>query len=181
MGLPLNSRMEFQAVYGNIPVDLVILDCDGVIFDSNSLKTQAYATCLRHMNVPEEKIAEYVALHTRDASVAREIKFGYFFKNIYPVEDVERAIQEAVKGYVKECDLVYDSLEPLPEALELARICSHAHVVSGTAEAELQIVFQNHKIDQLFRSIRGTPTKKQTHITDIISVSVKIICCEMCV
>ena len=30
------------ATHGRVPIRLLVLDCDGVIFNSNALKTQAY-------------------------------------------------------------------------------------------------------------------------------------------
>ena len=64
-------------------VKLLILDCDGIIFNSNNLKTNAYREVLKKLNVSNEGIEAFVKLHLSDVSVSRFVKFSKFFKEIY--------------------------------------------------------------------------------------------------
>ena len=60
------------------------MDCDGVIFDSNRLKTRAYESTPEELGVPTARIASFVELHLSDVSVSRFVKFKKFFEEMVP-------------------------------------------------------------------------------------------------
>ena len=67
--------MRFRtAGQGVIDVLLCVLDCDGVIFNSNRLKTAAYRSTLSELGIKSEDVETFVNLHLSDVSVSRWIK-----------------------------------------------------------------------------------------------------------
>ena len=65
------------------PFTLCFMDCDGVIFDSNKLKTDAYRQTLRDLGVDDAGVEAFVKLHLADVSVSRYVKFRTFFAEIW--------------------------------------------------------------------------------------------------
>ena len=61
-------------------IEFVIFDCDGVILDTNKIKTEAFKKTLN--KYPKEKIDKLIAFHKENGGVSRKIKFEYFFNNI---------------------------------------------------------------------------------------------------
>ena len=58
----------------------VIFDCDGVILNSNDIKSNAFARSL----IDEDKglVKQFIEYHKKNGGVSRFKKFEYFFKNI---------------------------------------------------------------------------------------------------
>lgn len=166
------SQFVFQTSSGEARTfDLCVFDCDGIIFDSNSLKVEAYRVSLRELGVPPAAIERYVELHLADVSVSRYVKFDKFFTTIYPVKDKESYIQKACDGYGRGCLELYAKLTPRPEALRLASSLAHTFVISGSAQDELRFVFKSHGISKHFNQIYGSPTTKVVHLEGIIKES----------
>ena len=58
----------------------VIFDCDGVILDSNDIKSNAFARSL--VDEDKELVKQFITYHKKNGGVSRFKKFEYFFKNI---------------------------------------------------------------------------------------------------
>ena len=95
---------------------LCVLDCDGVIFNSNRLKTNAYRATLAEIGVRPEHVDAFVELHLSDVSVSRFVKFQRFFADVLPEaarpalgngeeggSAVERLVARALDGYSRNC------------------------------------------------------------------------------
>ena len=166
--------VQFRAADGRLvgPLRLLMIDCDGVIFDSNRLKTAAYRRTLEKMSVPPDKVDDFEALHLADVSISRFVKFRRFFTEVYPVvpaADCDAAVQRALALFSSACEELYAQLTPRTEAIQLAQRFDVAYVVSGGAETELQTVFKNSGIDIYFARVCGSPTKKPDHVARILS------------
>ena len=153
-----------------INVKLLVLDCDGIIFNSNNLKTNAYRETLRGMGVSKKGVDDFVELHLSDVSVSRFVKFSRFFKEMYhdlagSGENAEKQLVEnALKGYSEQCLRLYAGLTPVKQAIELARHVPNTFVISGGAQTELNHVFGQHGIASHFKEILGSPKTKGEHL-----------------
>jgi phosphoglycolate phosphatase-like HAD superfamily hydrolase len=153
-----------------INVKLLILDCDGIIFNSNNLKTNAYRETLKNLNVSAKGIDDFVKLHLSDVSVSRFVKFRTFFKEVYTdlshndeaVE--EQLVEKALNGYSEQCLILYSKLKPVKQAIQLAQKIPFTYVISGGAQTELNHVFQEHDISKYFKEILGSPITKPEHL-----------------
>uniref|UniRef100_A0A7S4WCW4 Uncharacterized protein n=1 Tax=Alexandrium monilatum TaxID=311494 RepID=A0A7S4WCW4_9DINO len=153
-------------------LELIVMDCDGVIFDSNDLKTSAYRAAITAME--GEALAERFVreIHLRDVSVARGVKFEEFFSTLAPKPAAERQtfIDRAFEAYAAGCKRAYAELAPKAAALAVARRAP-TYVVSGGDHAELQWVFRHHGITSTFREVRGSGVggaTKPKHIEQIL-------------
>jgi phosphoglycolate phosphatase-like HAD superfamily hydrolase len=159
------------ALSKRVNIKLLILDCDGIIFDSNNLKTEGYRQSLRALKVSEEGVNDFVKLHLSDVSVSRFVKFQRFFSDIYkvPQDEVETYTNRALDGFSNECLKLYGDLAPVEQAIQLAQKAEKVYVVSGGAQTELNHVFKEHGIDGHFDEILGSPITKDVHLERIFT------------
>jgi phosphoglycolate phosphatase-like HAD superfamily hydrolase len=138
----------------------VFFDCDGVIFDSNGFKIEAMRRTLDGHGSSE--VAQMEAFWRSNGGVSRFVKFEHFFTHIAPRADLQVQLRAACERFGELSRAAYDGVEPLPQALELARAtgAERCHVVSGAAQSELESVFAAKEIAGLFASILGSPRAK---------------------
>lgn len=166
--------MLFRTTHrGILSVKLLVLDCDGIIFNSNQLKTQAYRHTLSNIGCSTEEIAQFVHLHLSDVSVSRFVKFTSFFTDILhlPIEESKTKTEEALDGYSSACLQLYSELQPEQGALAFVDTWSRpaqTYVISGGAQTELNHVFEQHRIRHKFHQVLGSPTTKIEHLSRIL-------------
>ena len=61
---------------------VVILDCDGVILDSNNLKTEAFKRVLGSKEYDSGLIRKFIMYHKKNGGVSRYEKFKVFIKRL---------------------------------------------------------------------------------------------------
>lgn len=150
--------------------NVLILDCDGVIFDVNRQKTEAFAEALS--GCPSDRVAFFVKMHQETGGVSRYEKFRHFFTELHPVHDAETAIQHALNAYAAIVQKAYRELNPHPSAIKLCQFLKEkvpVFVASGSDEEELRAVFRDHEIIQYFAGVYGSPTKKIENIRKIMA------------
>jgi len=138
-------------------------DCDGVILDSNSIKSEAfYETTLKY---GRDKAESFVKYHKDRGGISRFEKFKYFFEAILGgksfKENLASALQEfgiRVKTKLLECQ----ETKGLREFLESLPSDSCKIVISGGEQSELREVFKERGIAKYFDGIFGSPEDKLT-------------------
>ena len=125
-------------------VSLLVLDCDGIIYDSNRLKTIAYRTALQALEVDADGVEQFVVMHLADVSVSRWVKFRRFFAEVRPdlcadPADIDAKVDGALEAFSAACHQLYSELTPRKEALELAAMFgpNRAYVISGGGQSFL--------------------------------------------
>jgi phosphoglycolate phosphatase-like HAD superfamily hydrolase len=146
-----------------------IFDCDGVILDSNNLKTDAFfEVVLPYGKEHAEKFIEY---HKRKGGVSRYEKFRYFFEEIVKKQDYGDELVAALDAYsaiVRAKMIDSDETEGMRDLLSAIPKGSKKIVVSGGDENELREVFRIKGIDRLFDEIFGSPRDKRRIIRDTL-------------
>ncbi len=147
----------------------VILDCDGVVFDINREKSNAFREAVA--DYPEDKVSEFVKMHQATGGISRYEKFRYFFTELCPSVNTEASIQNALDRYAQIVQAAYGAIHPHPSALQLVQYCQNqcpVFIASGSDQEELRGVFQIHGITSLFAGIFGSPTPKQHNVEMIL-------------
>jgi len=151
--------------------DFVVLDCDGVILDSNWLKTDAISRTLK--NEPEKCINKMIAYHKANGGISRYKKFRHYFEEINPYEDVEIKAKVSISKFAEivqkgllECDYIPGVVGFINNVKKKG---IPLFVVSGSDEMELREVFSKRKIDSLFCAIYGSPLTKPQIMKNVIS------------
>lgn len=140
----------------------IVFDFDGVILESASIKTEAFAEVVREY--PKSQAEAFIAYHRDHMGISRHVKFRYFIEEILKQtysETAERRLAdrfaEIVFTRVMECPFVpgaKDFLERNYRKYDL-------YVASGTPEEELKNIVEGRNLDFFFKKIYGAPMKKE--------------------
>lgn len=146
-----------------------VFDCDGVILDSNKVKSNAFYKCA--LPFGHEAANQLLGFHISNGGISRYEKFRYFLSEIAPkttsnsnlnapltYEKLLEVYQREVVSELNKCEIATD-LDQFKALTSQASWC----VVSGGDQDEVRGVLQNRKIDQLFDGgIFGSPDSKAT-------------------
>lgn len=139
----------------------IIFDCDGVILNSNKIKTESFHKVASQFSTSAaDELAEY---HTRNGGISRYKKFEYLLSDIlnstFSSADVD-ALSQQYGALVFSQLLICEASACLQE-LSKKQTQQSWMVVSGGAQVELREVFSQRKISSLFESgIFGSPDDK---------------------
>ncbi len=146
----------------------LVFDCDGVVLESNRLKTEAFRrTALPWGAAAAEAL---VAYHTAHGGIARQVKFAHFLAEILPRHAAPGAppappAEALLQAYAAEvrAGLMACAVAPGLEALRAATPGARWLIVSGGDQAELRAVFAARGLAGLFDGgIFGSPDDKDT-------------------
>ena len=136
----------------------IIFDCDGVILNSNKIKTKAfYETALLYGQKSANNLVKY---HIQNGGVSRYKKFEFFLNNIVGFNATEDKLtslllefSEIIKYELLRCEIA-EGIFQLREKLDSKWI-----VVSGSDQDELNEIFSLRSLDNLFEEscIFGSP------------------------
>ncbi len=146
----------------------ILLDCDGVILDSNNIKTEAFEETLSAY--PKEKVDEFIRYHQAHGGVSRFEKYKYFLNNI--VNDYnETTYQNLLQEFSNICRqklLTAKFTKGMEDFLKKNYQKMNLWVVSGGMETELNEIFEKRGLRVYFKGILGSPTTKIGNIKKII-------------
>jgi len=140
----------------------LVFDCDGVVLDSNQVKTQAFFDVAKQYGLEAaNKLVEYHVLH---GGVSRYKKFEYFIQVILnkalqkeELDDLLQLFAQRVRKGLLACDIA-EGLSILREQTKGACWL----IVSGGDQKELREIFSLRDIDHLFDGgIFGSPDTKE--------------------
>lgn len=146
----------------------LIFDCDGVILDSNKLKTQGFYNAVLSDGVPYAEAL--VDFHLRNGGISRYKKFSYYLSSINNKSSLSLDfLLNEYKTHVflglLDCDMSLGF-----EEFIVTKRKSHNMVISGGDHSELTEVFDKRNISHFFAGgIHGSPLDKETIIRNQIS------------
>jgi phosphoglycolate phosphatase-like HAD superfamily hydrolase len=141
----------------------LVFDCDGVVLNSNKIKTQAFYEATQHYgHEPAQALMDY---HVANGGISRYVKMDYFLTEIMgkkpeqaELDDLLERFAKAVKQGLKDCE-VAEGLDELKAKTPNASWL----IVSGGDQAELREVFAERELDKYFDGgIFGSPDTKDT-------------------
>ena len=157
--------------------ETILFDCDGVILNSNKIKSQAFYRVASVFSIPAAN--ELVEYNRKFGGVSRHEKFEHFRTNILPRYSEHMPSQEVLVAqfatYVTH-GLMQCDVSPHLEDIRFKFPHSDFAVISGGDEAELRQIFETRHIDHYFSGgIWGSPTSKydiiNSHFSDTICES----------
>lgn len=147
----------------------IIFDCDGVLLDSNKVKSKAFYEVA--LPFGEELANELVDYHKEYGGVSRNQKFHYFLEHILNKPDKDISLDDLLINYGS---LVINSLIKSNKCDGLDFLRAHSHkakwiVVSGGNEEEIKKVFKQKDMLSYFDGgIFGSPKSKDNIFSDLI-------------
>ena len=140
----------------------LIFDCDGVILNSNKIKSQAFYDVTKiYGHEPAQALKDY---HILNGGISRYQKFEYFLTKILlkPIEIQElNMLLFKFSQEVKNALLICEVAENIKELRELTKN-SKWLIVSGGDQDELRELFLQRNLDSYFDAgIFGSPNVKE--------------------
>ena len=161
--------MIFEEVLLNY--ENIIFDCDGVILDSNSIKTNAFVKLFEHY--PKSKINQLINYHKKYGGVSRYEKILYFYNVILEKNISEININLLAKKYseISLKDLKKSNFVPglLDLLIFLKNNKKKLFIVSGSDEKDLKKIMKHKKINKYFDKIKGSPKNKGDNLIELIA------------
>jgi len=152
-------------------IKILILDFDGVILESVSVKTEAFRKLFSF--VPEH-VDEIVQFHIDNGGMSRFDKFRYIYTTILKEDLTQEKFEELSEKFSK---IVFEEIVKVPfvpgaqEFLECYHTKIPLFVVSATPEKELLQIIQKRNMSHYFRKVYGAPRKKSDCITEIVKLT----------
>lgn len=143
----------------------IVFDCDGVVLNSNKIKTQAFYEATKHFgHEPAQALVDY---HVQNGGISRYAKFKYFISQILQQpfdetlnQDLLERFANAVKQGLMNCEIA-EGLEQLKAQTRNANWL----IVSGGDQQELREVFSARDLAKYFTGgIFGSPDTKDTSL-----------------
>ena len=144
----------------------LVFDCDGVILDSNQIKTTAFYNAA--LPYGPDKADALVAHHRQYGGVSRHLKFRTFLRDIVQEQPNEQALQDLLNRYAAEvrAGLMQCPMAPGLASWREAMPDANWMVVSGGDQTELREAFAARGIADWFDAgIFGSPDDKDTILT----------------
>ncbi len=141
----------------------LVFDCDGVILDSNKVKSDAfYKAALPYGEDAANTLLKY---HRNTGGVSRYKKFRYFLDHIVDKELTEHGYETLLEAYAKAVVQGMIECEVAQEIHPLRKVTNDMKwlIVSGGDQKELRNIFRQRGLDWLFDGdIFGSPDTKET-------------------
>jgi len=139
----------------------LIFDCDGVILNSNKIKTQAFYDVAKvYGHKPAQALKDY---HILNGGISRYQKFEYLLTNILQKSIETQELNKLLSSFSKEVKKALLICEVAKNIKELRSKTKNSKwlVVSGGDQDELREVFKKRKLDSYFDGgIFGSPDDK---------------------
>ncbi|WP_236169982.1 HAD family hydrolase [Pseudomonas parasichuanensis] len=140
----------------------IVFDCDGVILDSNKIKTDAfYQAALPYGHEAAKRLVEY---HQRNGGISRFKKFEYLLSHLVAADAEGPGLDELLRCYATEVASGLMNCAVADGLLELRAQypATRWMVASGGAQCELREVFEARGLAPLFDGgIFGSPDTKE--------------------
>lgn len=141
----------------------IVFDCDGVVLDSNVVKTEAYFRTAKNLGASDAQANALVDYHVNLGGISRYHKFDYYLREILNQPVTDAAIQALLDEFSKEleeglmqCDLAKGLFD-----LRTATPNANWMILSGGDQQEICTLFAKRKIDHMFDGgLFGSPDNK---------------------
>jgi phosphoglycolate phosphatase-like HAD superfamily hydrolase len=141
---------------------VLLWDFDGVIMDSNPVRTYGFEEVLK--GYPAEQLNELITYHMQNGGLPRYDKFRYFFEKIRGEQVSEQEIarlsarfSEIMLGRLLDRSLLIPDSVAFIKANYTNFIM---HIVSGSDQTELRTICAHLGLTQYFVSVVGSPVLK---------------------
>jgi phosphoglycolate phosphatase-like HAD superfamily hydrolase len=150
----------------------IVLDCDGVVLNSNQTKVDAYYNTAKRTGATDAQAQAFVDYHIKLGSIPRNDKIRYYITEILQQPFTEDLFQKLMDTFTVILDETLMQCQVAPALYDLKKKTAKAKwmLMSGGDQEELRKIFPRRGLDQLFElGIYGGPTKKNEHLTAMIA------------
>lgn len=148
--------------------DYFVFDCDGVILDSNPVKSEAFYKTTEHFGA--DLARSFVEYHQRNGGISRNEKFRYFIEQLLNRELDPSLLEQLLQNYGTICQrelMACPLITGVESFLQQLPTAKPAYVVTGGNQQEVRSIFKQRQLAPYFRHIRGSPTSKKDNMTSL--------------
>lgn len=146
----------------------IVFDCDGVVLDSNVVKTEAYFRTAKNLGATDAQAQALVDYHVNLGGISRYHKFDYYIREILFQPVTETAIQALLDDFSKELETGLMQCDLAKGLFDLRTATPNANwmILSGGDQQEIRTLFAKRKIDHMFDGgLFGSPDNKDEVLT----------------
>lgn len=150
-------------------IEILILDFDGVVIESNDVKTQAFEKVFSQFPRYKDTMMQF---HYGNVSVSRIEKFNYLAALMGRVEDAKFKANLAANfsQFVLEGILTVPLVKGIERFLKIVKGRLPVYLASVTPANELNYILKNRSLIHWFNGVYGCPPwTKENAIRDILS------------
>ena len=141
----------------------IVFDCDGVVLDSNIVKTEAYFRTAKNLGATDTQAQALVDYHVKLGGISRYHKFDWYLREILcqPVSDA--AIQALLDDFSRELEVGLMQCKMADGLFELRAATPNANwmILSGGDQQEIRALFTKRKLAHMFDGgLFGSPDNK---------------------
>lgn len=143
----------------------IVFDCDGVVLDSNVVKTEAYFRVAKNLGATDAQAQMLVDYHVKLGGISRYHKFDWYLREVMQIPVTDAAIQVLLDEFARELEVGLMEC-PIAEGLQALREATpntNWMILSGGDQQEIRILFAKRKLGHLFDGgLFGSPDNKDT-------------------
>lgn len=150
----------------------IVLDCDGVVLNSNQTKIDAYYNTAKRLGGTDAQAQAFVDYHIKLGSIPRNDKIRHYITDIIHQPLTPELFQAFMDTFTVILDetLMQCQVAPALHAFKAATSQAKWMLMSGGDQEELRQIFPRRGLDTLFElGIYGGPTKKNEHLARLIA------------
>jgi len=143
----------------------IVFDCDGVVLDSNVVKTEAYFRTAKNLGATDAQAQALVEYHVKLGGISRYHKFEWYLHEVLNQPVTEQAVQALLDEFARELEVglmecaVAEGLEDLRSATPKANWM----ILSGGDQQEIRALFAKRDLAKYFDGgLFGSPDNKDT-------------------
>ena len=141
----------------------IVFDCDGVILDSNIVKTQAYFRTAKNLGATDAQAQALTDYHVKLGGISRYHKFDWYLREVLNQPVTEAAVQTLLDEFSRELGVglmecaIADGLQALRNATAQAKWM----ILSGGDQQEIRDLFAKRDLTKHFDGgLFGSPDNK---------------------
>ena len=151
----------------------ILFDFDGVIHDSNTVKTDGFRSIFN--KYPSDLVKILVDYHEVNGGISRYSKIRYFFEKILKTDISEEKVLEFADKFSKiMISKLVDPVYLIKETVDFIKknfTSYDMHIVSGADEKELQFLCEKLELTEYFKTISGSPIEKNENTMKVMKIN----------
>tara|TARA_B100001758_G_C18284910_1_gene543729 strand:- start:445 stop:1062 length:618 start_codon:yes stop_codon:yes gene_type:complete len=147
----------------------IIWDFDGVIIDSDKVRTNGFRHIFR--NFSKKDVNEIIKYHKTNGGLSRYVKIKYFFDSILKVELRNNNFKQYLSEYSAYMKVrLIDNNLLINQTIEFIKKSNKKNMFLVSASDQEELIFLTKKlsINNFFKEIKGSPTSKHENIKNLI-------------
>ncbi|MDD2832647.1 MAG: HAD hydrolase-like protein [Methylotenera sp.] len=143
----------------------IVFDCDGVVLNSNVVKTEAYFRTAKNLGATDAQAQALVDYHVKLGGISRYHKFEWYLREVINEPVTEQAVQALLDEFAGELEVGLMECAVAEGLVDLRSATPQANwmILSGGDQQEIRALFAKRDLAKYFDGgLFGSPDNKDT-------------------